>query len=236
MKTDLIKKAVGFAISLTMTVSYAVPFAFAEETALEPDEVLLGETVDLEEYTNEEDTFVYDEDTYVELDAVSGSKTWTFDTYADTSEYNSETDLDGLTVYASEDAKVALDANKKTFEGVEYTHRLKLSGSGSFDGNVPAARVVGFVPETSGTVKVHFAHASSSGDPRTLVIKQGDNETTQEVNPNEQRTASCNIEANQPVYIYSQKSGLNMYAIIYEAEGSGDIQETTEPEQTAEPV
>ena len=236
MKTDLIKKAVGFAISLTMTVSYAVPFAFAEETALEPDEVLLGETVDLEEYTNEEDTFVYDEDTYVELDAVSGSKTWTFDTYADTSEYNSETDLDGLTVYASEDAKVALDANKKTFEGVEYTHRLKLSGSGSFDGNVPAARVVGFVPETSGTVKVHFAHASSSGDPRTLVIKQGDNETTQEVKPNEQGTVTCNVEAKQPVYIYSQKSGLNMYAIIYKAEGSGDTQETTEPEQTAEPV
>ena len=138
--------------------------------------------------------------------------TWTFDSW-DTQDYTTTTTIDGLTVAATSDNKVAVDASKKTIDGTAYTKRLKLSGTGN-----ESARYVSFDVDGPCQVKVCFAHASSSGDDRTLMASVGSFGTN--------ATAVATVAAGATttgtyyydgegatLYLYSANSGLNLYAI-----------------------
>lgn len=78
--------------------------------------------------------------------------------------------VEGLTVYAASDKVVTVDANKKSLDGVDYTHRLKLGGVGTFDEDgKPVSRVIAFDVTGNTTITV-IGMSSSSGEDRELIV------------------------------------------------------------------
>ncbi len=161
------------------------------------------------------------------MNPVSESQTWTFEAAAMESLGTPTTSTDGkLTLTISEGQKVvydnlyidasskdiSVDSSNKTVNDVKYTGRLKLGGAGSAE-----KQYVAFNPAKAGTVSIVVAHASSSGDARTLGVSQNGNEQTQEVVVGDPIVATFDVAAGAPVYIYSKASGLNLYSVIYTA-------------------
>ncbi len=86
--------------------------------------------------------------------------------------------VSGVTVYASEASKVDIDGNNKSLDGVDYTLRLKLGGTGSWtDATTPAARVIAFAVTGNSTIKL-ICISSNSSTPRDMVVYAGSNENT----------------------------------------------------------
>lgn len=125
-----------------------------------------------------------------------------------------------VAVYAGEydgaARNIEIDGSNKTFDDTrKYTTRIKLGGSGALDVNgAPAIRTISVTPAETGILIVDFAHASSSGEARTLAAYQGGAIIgTASVDANQLNTLAVDVEANEPVYIYSQSSGINIYGI-----------------------
>lgn len=92
------------------------------------------------------------------------------DNFKDLGELTETTTVDGLTIYANSGKKVTIDENSKSLDGMEFTHRLKLGGSGQFDENgTPTGRVLAFDVEGSTTITIMGMSSSSSAD-RELII------------------------------------------------------------------
>lgn len=83
----------------------------------------------------------------------------------------STTVVDGLTIMASSSASVIVDGNTKTEGDINYTHRLKLGGTGVFTDGQPTARVLTF--PVSGDVQIMIKAMSSSNSDanRKLAVK-----------------------------------------------------------------
>ena len=129
-------------------------------------------------------------------------------------DYTSNTDFNGMTIYATSDKKVSVDNSSKTFDEVAYTKRLKLGGTGASD-----SRMISFPVTGPATIKIHFAHASNSGDPRTLKLDAGTfgtNVASQQVTAGGTATLTYDYTGTeeQTFYAYSASSGLNLYAVI----------------------
>ena len=144
------------------------------------------------------------------------SFSWNFSNWA-AGDITQKTTVDGLTVEANTEKKVTIDSSKKTVESVSYTQRLKFGGSGAAD-----YRNVHFDVPGSCTIKVVTAHASSSGDDRTLNIATGsfDNvvdNTTVSAGADPIVYSSTYKGDGTTVYIYSANSGINLYAIYVES-------------------
>ena len=110
----------------------------------------------------------------------------------------------------------------KKVDGVQYTQRLKLSGSGSVSDLEKMVRVLSFEVEGPGDIYVVACHASSSGDPRTLkVAAVVDNAVTPledvSYDPNEIKSFTVKYNQNKAakILIYSGKSGMNIYDIKF---------------------
>jgi hypothetical protein len=127
-------------------------------------------------------------------------------------------DFNGLTIVATSDKKVTVDASKKTFDDVEYTKRLKLNGSGTKE-----TRHIAFNVPGDATITIHFAHSSSSGDPRTLNLDKdefGATVTSQDVEASSTASLVYNYTGGATkFYAYSKNSGLNLYAVIVKTAG-----------------
>lgn len=73
--------------------------------------------------------------------------------------------VDGLSIFAAADKLVTIDANEKTLDDMAFTHRLKLGGSGGFDGDgLPLNRVLSFEVTGNTRITVIAMSASSSAD------------------------------------------------------------------------
>lgn len=158
----------------------------------------------------------------------TASKTWTFtiDAYRpygtivpdskgnDTVSITGVVDYDNLEVIATDTKAIVIDANNKTFGDSKYTERLKLGGTGK-----TTERAIKFIPGADGTVEIDALHSSSTGDARNLMVVQGTNEVPVSLTAGGDpvRSAAINVTANEPVYIYSGSSGINIYAVIYTA-------------------
>lgn len=125
-----------------------------------------------------------------------------------------------VAVYAGEydggARNIEIDGSNKTFDDTrKYTTRIKLGGSGVLDVNgAPAIRTISVTPAENGVLIVDFAHASSSGDARTLAAYQGGEIIgTASADADQLNTLAVDVEANEPVYLYSQSSGINIYGI-----------------------
>lgn len=154
--------------------------------------------------------------------SVNAQTEWNFSNW-DAKKYSETFTKDGLTLnIIGEDASMTIDGNKKTVDDVKYTQRLKLSGSGSVSDLENLGRVVSFNVEGSGDIYVVAAHASSSGDPRSLkVAAVVDNAVTSlddiSYDPNEIKSFTVKYNQNKAakILIYSGKSGMNIYDIKF---------------------
>lgn len=151
---------------------------------------------------------------------------WNFSNW-DAKTYSETFTKDGLTLNINkdgkgEDAPMTIDSNKKKVDNVQYTQRLKLSGTGSVSDLEKLVRVVSFNVEGPGNIYVVAAHASSSGDSRTLkVAAVVDNVMTSldDISYDANEIKSFTVKYNQnkaaKILIYSGKSGMNIYDIKF---------------------
>lgn len=151
---------------------------------------------------------------------------WNFSNW-DAKTYSETFTKDGLTLNINKDGKgvdapMTIDGNKKKVDNVQYTQRLKLSGTGSVSDLEKLVRVVSFNVEGPGDIYVVAAHASSSGDPRTLkVAAVVDNAMTSldDISYDANEIKSFTVKYNQnkaaKILIYSGKSGMNIYDIKF---------------------
>lgn len=154
--------------------------------------------------------------------SVNAQTEWNFSNW-DAKTYSETFTKDGLTLnIIGADASMTIDGSKKTVDDVKYTQRLKLSGSGSVSDLENLGRVVSFNVEGPGDIYVVAAHASSSGDPRTLkVAAVVDNAMTSlddiSYDPNEIKSFTVKYNQNKAakILIYSGKSGMNIYDIKF---------------------
>ena len=158
--------------------------------------------------------------------SVNAQTEWNFSNW-DAKTYSETFTKDGLTLNINKDGKgevaaMTIDGNKKTVDDVKYTQRLKLSGTGSASDLENLGRVVSFNVEGPGDIYVVAAHASSSGDPRTLkVAAVVDNAMTSlddiSYDPNEIKSFTVKYNQNKAakILIYSGKSGMNIYDIKF---------------------
>jgi hypothetical protein len=140
--------------------------------------------------------------------------------------------VEGLTIYAAADKLVTVDANEKTLDDMAFTHRLKLGGSGGFDGEgLPLNRVLSF--EVAGNTKVTVAamSASSSAD-RVLNLSAGNKETVFGEMPvlGASLTKGVYDYVGGPtkILLYSPSSGVNVYYIKAEPLSTAINQITSE--------
>jgi len=130
------------------------------------------------------------------------------------------TTVDGLTIHATPDANVVVDANNKTLEDVNYTSRLKLGGSGGFDTEgKPVSRVLSF--PVAGPVKITvIGMSSSSGTDRLLNIAAGDKDNLiaqfPALGPSISKGEYEYKGGATTIYLYSPSSGVNLYRIKVE--------------------
>lgn len=138
------------------------------------------------------------------------AQTWNFSTW-DVKDYSETTTVSGLTIAATGDAKVSIDENSKTVDEVAYTKRLKFGGTGSAD-----ARNLSFSVAGACTIEV-VAQSSSSSADRELSIAAGsfDKVVGSMPAPGAAPAKSAFEYAGDAttIYIYSAKSGVNVYAI-----------------------
>ncbi|MFY9150746.1 MAG: T9SS type A sorting domain-containing protein [Prolixibacteraceae bacterium] len=127
------------------------------------------------------------------------------------------TTVDGLTIAATADAAVTVDANNKSLDGMDFTSRLKLGGSGTFDTEgKPVARVISF-PVTGNTTITVMGMSSSSSADRQLIVAAGANRDTVGIFP----ALGTPISKGEftytggptTIYLYSPASGVNLYYV-----------------------
>ncbi len=133
--------------------------------------------------------------------------------------YSSTTTKDGLTVTASSEKTVAVDANSKSIDGYTFTKRLKFGGGGSSTTRYASIEIPG-----NGTITAYYM-SSKSGDARTLNIATGTFNNVVASAPNDGNsigsiTYSYTGNEATTVYVYSAGSGINLYGIVFTAGGS----------------
>lgn len=150
-------------------------------------------------------------------------KEWNFSNWAAADLTENKT-IDGLSVYATAEKKMVIDASKKTVDGVKYTQRFKLSGTGNVANESSLNRVISF--EVTGPCDIYIvaAHAGKSTDAsRPLVIASyTDNDFTSlaeldRITYNYGNPISSTVKytgtKTAKILIYSGNSGINLYDI-----------------------
>ncbi|HDR51992.1 MAG TPA: T9SS type A sorting domain-containing protein [Mariniphaga anaerophila] len=132
------------------------------------------------------------------------------------------TEVNGLTIYAHDEKKVEIDANNKSLDGIDYTHRLKLGGSGDFDEDgQPLGRVLAF--QVSGNAKITvIGMSSSSGEDRQLRLAADSEEnifaTFPALGPEISKGEYEYTGGPATILLYSPSSGVNVYHLLVEEE------------------
>ncbi|MGN0181768.1 MAG: hypothetical protein ACI4DP_05060 [Candidatus Ornithomonoglobus sp.] len=104
----------------------------------------------------------------------------------------------------------------KTFDGVEYPLRLRFGGGGNFSSEIPSYRIAEVMPAYDGTMKVCLVNNGTSGS-RTMALRQNGAEiSTKTVGAGETGTLEAAVTGGSRVYMYSQNSGMAIYAVVYE--------------------
>ncbi len=131
-----------------------------------------------------------------------------------------------FSVAASADKTVVIDDNKKTGDnGTEFTKRMKLGGAGSAE-----LRNISFTTSGAATVNV-YAMSSSSGEDRPLLLVGADGEVGRGTAYGAPADGiipviSYEVTAAGTYYLWSEKSGINVYYVEVVPEG-GAAAETT---------
>lgn len=132
--------------------------------------------------------------------------------------------IDGLSVYATADKKMAIDGSNKTVDGVKYTQRFKFSGTGNVANESSLCRVISFEVTGPSDIYIVAAHGGKSTDAsRPLVIASyTDNDFTSlaeldKITYNYGNPISSTVKytgtKTAKILIYSGNSGINLYDI-----------------------
>jgi hypothetical protein len=129
--------------------------------------------------------------------------------------------VEGLTIYAAEGKAVVIEGNDKEVDGMTFTHRLKLGGSGGFgDDGMPVNRVLSF--DVTGNTKITVAAmSSSSGSDRILNIAAGHKDSLiaefPALGPELTMGSYDYMGEATKIFLYSPSSGVNVYYIKAES-------------------
>ena len=150
-------------------------------------------------------------------------KEWNFSNWTEGYLTENKT-IDGLSVYATADKKMAIDGSNKTVDGVKYTQRLKFSGTGNVSNESTLSRVISFEVTGPSDIYIVAAHGGKNSDAsRPLVIASyTDNDFTSLTeldritynfgNPISSTVKYTGTKAAK-ILIYSGNSGINLYDI-----------------------
>lgn len=152
----------------------------------------------------------------------SDSITWNFSDseFSGLGTISATTTIDGLTIVATEGKTITIDKSDKTYgEGLKFTYRLKLGGTGN-----EAYRHLKFDVRGNCTIEV-YCMSSNSGQSRSMVlakdewantIQTWEGVTGTEVN----RLTYQYVGGQATLYLGSGNSGVNLYGInvVYDTE------------------
>lgn len=156
-----------------------------------------------------------DPDPQPDPDPVTSDLTWNIsddDFKALLGTISSNTEVRGLHIVAKSGSEVVIDENAKSMDGYNFTHRLKLNGSGAAD-----ARHLWFAVTGNCTVEIYLM-SGKSNEERFLNIATGSfGANVQEFSAGDGNaitkiTYAYTGEATN-LYLYSKKSGINIYGI-----------------------
>ncbi|MBR1687719.1 MAG: hypothetical protein IJ710_04190 [Prevotella sp.] len=140
------------------------------------------------------------------------SKTWDFSTWTK-EKYTTTQIIDNLEIVATSAKNIEVDGNSKTFEGVSYTQRIKLGGSGA-----PDDRCLHFKVNGPSLISV-YGMSGKTGEDRPLGITVNETEEQTTFSGDEVRKAVYIYKetgTGVDVYVYSKSSGINIYGIKVE--------------------
>lgn len=128
---------------------------------------------------------------------------------------SSTTTVDGLTLLATSSKTMSVKADTQTVGGTEYTYCLATGGSGS-----TSYRAVKVPVSGSDTIKVTMK--SSGSDSRSLVVANSQGSALTKLTASSSAaTVSYNYSGSSGyVYLYSENSGINIYKIQVDSNGS----------------
>ena len=118
--------------------------------------------------------------------------------------------VDGFKIVAGSKSTVIVDKSSKEYKGIDFTRRIKLSGSGSTSG-----RAIAFKTAGESKVKV-YATSSSTDDSRLIKIidKDGNDITsTSKIPGNSLKSVSFRVPDAGEYYLISEDGGVNIYYV-----------------------
>lgn len=126
--------------------------------------------------------------------------------------------INGLTIYATSSKNVVIDGSNQEIDGLSFTHRLKLNGTGSSD-----ARLLSFQVDGKCDIDVYLKSGSGSED-RTINVDKGSFGSSLTTIP----ALSTSISKGTihytggatTIYLYSPSGGVNIYAIRVTSEST----------------
>ncbi len=123
----------------------------------------------------------------------------------------SQTTINGLTIHATANKPIVVDADAREINGYSFTHRLKFGGTGASN-----ARMLSFRVDGDCDIDIYLMSASGSAD-RTLNVDKGSfGSTLQQIPAYGSTISRGNVHyagGATTIYLYSPSSGVNIYAI-----------------------
>ncbi|MFA9388439.1 MAG: hypothetical protein ACERKD_01440, partial [Prolixibacteraceae bacterium] len=156
------------------------------------------------------------------ISGISQAQEWNFssDTFNALGTISETATVEGLSIYASADASITIDANNKSLDEMSFTSRLKLGGSAKFVDGLPSARILAFPVPGNTTITVMGMSSSSSSD-RELLVSAGDSANIigrfPALGASISKGEFSYVGAATTIYIFSPSSGVNVYYLKAEA-------------------
>jgi len=149
----------------------------------------------------------------------TNAQEWNFSTasFSALGTISTTTTVEGLTIVATADAVVAVDANNKSLDGMDFTSRIKLGGTGTFDAEgKPVSRVLAFNVGGNSTITVMGMSSSSTADRQLIVAAGGKDNiigTFAALGASISKGEFAYKGEPTTIYLYSPSSGVNLYYI-----------------------
>ena len=123
----------------------------------------------------------------------------------------SDKTVNGLTIYATSSKNVVIDESSQKIDGLSFTHRLKLNGTGASN-----SRLLSFKVDGDCDIDVYLISASSSADRTLNVDKGGFGQSLTNIPAHGASISKETVHytgSTTTIYMYSPNSGVNIYAI-----------------------
>jgi len=153
--------------------------------------------------------------------SVVADGTWNFssDDFNTLGQLDSITEVNGLTIYATNEGMINISEDAQNYEGTDYTHGLYLENEGVFDlDGAPESNVLAFEVESNTQITIIASSASEADSEVHMAVENTDSVLiTLPVSGTELTTLEyVYTDAPTTLYLYSSDTGLVLYNIILE--------------------